>query len=271
MRLTQYLNEETIGTVIAKLQRECSQIIKVYQQNNAYFFRGINGNPEFAVKKAMHPDRNPKDTPLYFHTWMNEWFQQHFGWLVRNGISATPIAFQARDYGALHMFFPKNGFQYVWNPIVGDVTQIMPNDDWASTWRKLEGAALDNKKLQKDDFNKFLTYIANTPHPDLKKVIEIWNFLDPTEVEFFEDRINSIINVWHNFFFKYFVKYTDKDLKKALLVRKLNKKFSAEVMFNSPTYYLINLDYPMLERDVLYETIENGFNFTKGSIEKWIK
>jgi len=123
MRLNNYLNEELEKTY-NKIKKECSTIIDFYKAwtgREHFFWRGSHKHWSWD-KITPRTDRQPKDLPQQLHDELNWDFNQKFGWKVRSeGVFVTSSREQARTYGKPYIFFPANGFKYVFNPKITDL------------------------------------------------------------------------------------------------------------------------------------------------------
>jgi hypothetical protein len=139
MRLKSYITEvkdlsyEEIRTI---LERDCKEILQFYRYGRL-LYRGIrtNDSDPIFVTKTPRDDRRPKDTSEYIHDYMNKLYKKKFGWEVRNGISVSNSFAQADAYGNVHVFFPVDGFKYVWHPDIYDFTNDFAGEhmsDWNS-------------------------------------------------------------------------------------------------------------------------------------------
>jgi hypothetical protein len=221
MRLNTYLTEAkkdptTPYQLIKKIQKECSQIIRLYQKKERVFYRGITSYRQWwKPRKARIRSRKPKDTPMGTHLWLNDFFKKKFGWEARNGVLATPnewtALYYAHDNNDLVMvFLPVNRYKFVYSPKVKDLYDTLPPE------LKYENPNLGTKLQTHDDAeNAYATSSSS-------------------EIEFFTDDMHT---------------YTDKNLGNAF-------NSGSEVMFKPKAYYLIPIvdeykGYPFEAEDIL--------------------
>ena len=133
MRLGKYLEKEReeAEKIVDLLMKDCKPFLteikgglKTY---GGYLYRGIRGGakilPGFTCLGEVKPrkDRKPKDTPFYISRDFDIVFKDKFGWRPRSqGVFVTSDQFEARDYGLVHLFFPKGTYKYVWSLEVKD-------------------------------------------------------------------------------------------------------------------------------------------------------
>lgn len=120
MRLINYINEGSIKEK-KELEKNCSQMIKLYQKYEKFLYRAVKGSKDFIKKKSRVEKRNPRDMPEGIHNKLNLIFKKKFGWPVRNGIFVSGSASSIEEYGHTYAFFPKNGFKYCWSPKIRDL------------------------------------------------------------------------------------------------------------------------------------------------------
>ncbi len=143
LRLTRYISESgqlysiddlSVEDIASQLQKECGQIIQEYSSVQGFLLRGIkniNRDKILAVKLGRGGvERQPRDTALHVHDWLNDEFESRFGWRVRNGISTTSSWSTASGYGGgnVYVFFPANGYKFCWSPAIQDLTLSLPSD-----------------------------------------------------------------------------------------------------------------------------------------------
>ena len=158
MRLEKYLAEQDfniyegpVRTWLGEIERECSQIIKIYKKTLGYLWRGISrysvvNQAEIKITNMKKPlsitprtAREPKDMPWDIHEFLDTLFKKYFGWNVRSeGVFTTTSRRQAGTFGTPVVVFPVDGFKYVYHPQVGDLFShmedehlLLPAEDWA--------------------------------------------------------------------------------------------------------------------------------------------
>jgi hypothetical protein len=130
MRLDRYLVEVRkkepsidITPYLDTIEKECSKILRVYKQADAFLYRGVNEKGKFLEKKGRTKVRVPRDTPIEYHRFLNKIFLEKMGWKVRDGISTTPQRGWASFYGMGHtyIFLPTDKYKFAWSPKYGDL------------------------------------------------------------------------------------------------------------------------------------------------------
>ena len=220
MRLRQYMNELTykptmagvVSDVTTFLKKQCSSIIDVYKKTNNVLYRGITygkyGEPMLLVTKKMHKEeRFPKDMASEVHEWMNKYFNEVVGWPIRNGISTTPSNSQAEDYGKAMIFFPQNRWKYAYLPDVDDLYSKQPHPP-----------ASDSDY----NFGKFMDDISNGIEPP-----------EPPGYNWYVDEWQDFFEILESVRFG----ADNSGLSNAI------RTAPGEIMFNSPNYWLLNLDH----------------------------
>jgi hypothetical protein len=116
--------KESNEDIIKILEKDCSQILSVLKKNKKYLYRGTKKRHEGLKVFTTRDDRKPRDTKPWLHELIDEAFKKEFGWSVRKeGVFATSDWNEANLYGGrVNLFFPFNGYKYVWGEGVTDLT-----------------------------------------------------------------------------------------------------------------------------------------------------
>lgn len=142
MRLKKYINEihlpswdEEVGPVIPKIQKNCKQILPVYKKTGMKFFRGVFGVVDNWIERKPRRNRLPMNTPGHLHDIVDSVFKKRFGWKVRSeGVFVTSDVGSADSYGFPCVFFPFDGFKFIWSPKIDDL--YMEIDVFFKKWLK---------------------------------------------------------------------------------------------------------------------------------------
>ncbi len=122
---------------------ECSDIIDLYRKTGGLFYRGVNYDLDIIEKKYPRNNRQPLNTKREMSEVFDAAFKEYFGWEARSeGVFATSDFYECGLYGnTTGIFFPKNGFKYIWSPKINDLYLFSsfssPND-------KIFGVIRDN-------------------------------------------------------------------------------------------------------------------------------
>lgn len=82
----------------------------------------VNGKVRTCLIKNVRQNREPLDTPRQISTWVDDAFEEIFGWKPRSqGLFCTGSLFQTTDYGQAFQIFPMGKFKYVWSPDITDM------------------------------------------------------------------------------------------------------------------------------------------------------
>lgn len=151
-RLRNYIAEEQIVStkfaqerdkIFNNIRKNCSQILDIYKTTinrsalkGGLLYRGLKKKVKMGEVKTgrLEKGRIPKDTPVVVHNWLNEQFKKRFGWSVRDGVPVTTAYGQAQGYGEVYIFFPFNGFKYVYSDEVLDLYTDLPGIADADPW-----------------------------------------------------------------------------------------------------------------------------------------
>jgi hypothetical protein len=170
--VTEALSEKDIEDVTYHLEKECSQILKVYKkrwkanENRPILWRGV-GNRELTIlkKKSHIKDRKPMSTGADMHNWLNTQFQKQFGWPVRNGVGTSGERNQSSTYGKPYIFFPLNNFKFAWSPKVwdlwSDIEKHMPMLNKSQSTLEIPPKYGPEKNLFKEKIEPLLDHYTN--------------------------------------------------------------------------------------------------------------
>lgn len=102
--------------------------------NHCFFYRGIS-SVESIIEKKPRMDRRPKDSHIKLTAWMDDAFESKFHWRPRSeGVFATGSGEMANGYGhQVYMFFPSNGFKFIWSPEISDIYRDLHFGDYYDT------------------------------------------------------------------------------------------------------------------------------------------
>jgi hypothetical protein len=135
MRLDRYLNEISMKALqrryeeskidimqyLDTIEKDCSKILRVYQNAGGFLYRGVSEKRDFVEKKGRTGVRKPKDTDIEYHRFFNKFFKEKFGWKVRDGISTTNQWHATSRYGETYIFLPTDRYKFAWSPKYGDL------------------------------------------------------------------------------------------------------------------------------------------------------
>jgi hypothetical protein len=132
MKFETYIKEENradekikyqLTSLRETIKKECSQFIKEFDY---LLFRGVILQSPLFRKYVPRTDRRPLDTPKEIHDILDAAFQKKFGWKVRSeGVFTTPSFTLSSVYGDSVIFFPIDGYKYVFSKTVSDVTTYL--------------------------------------------------------------------------------------------------------------------------------------------------
>lgn len=127
MRFKEYLNEQNDGNIkeiLEKIKKDCQPFLKDLKKASPLDDLLYSGRKksESAFKGTVRKNRNPKDTPLDVHNWLDNWFEENFGIKARsNSIITTGDSDVAKGYGNLYVIFPIGNYEIIWSPRINDL------------------------------------------------------------------------------------------------------------------------------------------------------
>ena len=126
MKLKQYLIKEDINKIKFLLERDCSQFLK--ESKRILLYRGVSEKKDLTLKELgiiklkSRQDRKPTNTPLFLHQKIDQLFFKKFKIKPRsNGIFVSSSFDTSSIYGESYLFFPFNGYKYIWSSRVTDL------------------------------------------------------------------------------------------------------------------------------------------------------
>ena len=127
------------------LIKQCTPFLNILRGGKKVLFRGSSVTAKnvglIKQKSFLNTNRKPKDTPKWLHDYLNKKMSDIAGWPVRNGVSVTPEAWQAQDYGTLNLFFPIGKFEWAFLSGVYDLYAKLN-----SVIRNVAAAILEDEK-----------------------------------------------------------------------------------------------------------------------------
>jgi hypothetical protein len=210
MKLLKFLTEETSTEDIIRKLKGCTQILKEYDLSNAVFFRGLEvRKPDFQEKQSRLKERRPMNSRIQVHEWLNSWFMEKFGWPARNGVFVTSSLKNSQTYGRPFVFFPENGYKYLFSTQVTDLYDFISGSmvrdgkvtdeakklllKWLPTYGEFSlHAALGAKVEVMFKTDKY--YALSTVIPDFPDIMQELNLLYPAKVIYEEISSKSWFN-----------------------------------------------------------------------------
>jgi len=142
MRLREYIieyNKSSDQEVWLNLKKNCSEIIKFYKKMTPppigrMFYRFMKVSiPDY---KVFIPPKNrePLSSAPWIQKMVDDALEERFGWRPRSSgvfaLSLYPGLFappqEISDYGKTYMFFPYDGYEYIWSEKISDLYLIFP-------------------------------------------------------------------------------------------------------------------------------------------------
>lgn len=274
MRLTNYLTEETledieqekklVNEMIETLEHDCSEIISVYKKANGFLYRGSKKSIKMYDYITPRPDRQPKDTPQIYHDMIDDIFKKKYGWRARSeGVFASGEV-MAKEYGKAYLFFPVNGYKYLWSEKIQDLYSdvvenfdLFTNEHWAE-WSEEYGYKTGNGHWIGDNDGEYKTINDITKISDWTETKNwVENGRDIFSVKFkdavwigFTWEPEIYYDVWltdheEELFYKYLTDkldintYENTNLEQCIRKNQIDYN-QREAMFKCKGYYLVN-------------------------------
>jgi hypothetical protein len=214
MRLLEYVsqidkkNEELKYDITEKLINDCSEFLevleKIHNNINNCLWRGSHRGTKDIDKFIPRIDRIPTDTAEWLHNEWDKMFKEKFGWKARSeGVFVTSRYSFASGFGnAAHLFFPFDGYKFIWSPNIEDMTVAIGGGKHADDNRKREliKKSIEEIKAYKNSdleeaieseheimFKCHSYYLVNRDKISIKELIEIYKSkeqVNPNQQEF---------------------------------------------------------------------------------------
>lgn len=126
MRFDDYLSEGISQAEFDQFAKDTTQWFG--EMTDGRLWRGSKRKVKGITKMVPRPDRTPRDAPLDVHNEFDKAFKKGFGWKTRSqGVFAATTP-EVDTFGKPYLFYPVNGYKYVWSPGIGDLTLELNRD-----------------------------------------------------------------------------------------------------------------------------------------------
>lgn len=143
--LTESLDAATIEELNEYIRAHCRPALDLIQQQDVVFYRGLSksslteliedypGPGEMKAGEVMvRKDRRPRNTPQFAHDFIDEWFNERFGFKARSeGLFVIGNPAEATGYGTACIVLPIGEFSTYSSTKIEDLTQkLFPDHNW---------------------------------------------------------------------------------------------------------------------------------------------
>lgn len=225
-------NEIEQQKIIDILEKECSEIIRIYRKSKRFFYRGIRSNFVF-LKKQYPRKRKPMNIDNLISQLVDSALDD-IGMNAKreNSVFVTSSQSQALSYGNLYLFFPKNNFSFTYS-------------------KKINDLFLDLKKIYNDSrFNRYgVIFFKDMPY-----------HITIDEDIFFDKLKNEIIDFLKTRKYKkYFLLLKEIKNSKNLydLIQTVKKNYFFYELYNFVEQYLKNNTISFEQSDYLKKIFKN--------------
>jgi hypothetical protein len=240
MRLQTYLNETIdpyiVNSIWKKLTKDCMPFLKELKKSNSprdkFFYRGFHGGNLYSEidKKKVRNNREPSDTPLAIHNYLNKEFKKKFGWNVRGeGSFATSDKERAGGYGTPFLFFPVGKYKYVWSEEVSDLYAYLGGHHLKYTVDALNGVVYD---IENDYYNE-----PTDTEESKMTLLDYTKFRIKETIDEFEKSVNRAMST-----------YKSNNMRDAMISQ-------SEVVFKCKEYYAVKTVYALPLYDLMEKEI----------------
>ena len=119
MKLFEYLK---VHDDMDDVMGNCGEYIKAAKHTGMFLYRGSKTNSYEDVSYIVpRTNREPKSSSIEFHDFCDKYFLKKFGWAARSGGVFAKTGHISRIYGTPYLFFPVDGFKFIWSPKVSDL------------------------------------------------------------------------------------------------------------------------------------------------------
>lgn len=114
-------NNDNFENIIKILEDNCSQFLDELSKGSRLLYRGFDSKVEY-IKVEVNKNREPRDMDASISRYIDSGFNDKFGLRPRTqGTFATKNLDVAKTYGNPFLFFPSNGYKYLWNENIDDL------------------------------------------------------------------------------------------------------------------------------------------------------
>lgn len=246
------LNNLAPEEVARRIAKECSEFIKesgfhietsssARTQSSPYRMRNVLYRGSYSVlrdstviKFRGNKERVPKDSSRQLHELLDEFLESNFGFPYRSkGTFTTNAEATANSYGGVRIFFPKNGYSYVYSEIIFDAYVAFQNTNINSF---VPGNA--------DMFNE----VVDDMHHEMTEIYEELGADDDYSYDkFLKDFEDGRLPLSQEIWFEIVDKWLNANKRKLYKDSGLSEIVQArgnsgtEIMFKCDEYYLVSM------------------------------
>ena len=136
MRLERYIKEGSSDVwkeIQEVLTKDCMEILYFYRDANSRtphwspMLRGTRDSIPTYKKYDMKGGRQPRNTDIDIHHMLDVMFLKAFGWRARSESVFATFSDPGDLYGNTYMFFPFDGYRFLYNPKIKDLWTKVPD------------------------------------------------------------------------------------------------------------------------------------------------
>lgn len=174
--------------IVETIQRDCTQILSVYQAARKVFYRGVHGNSQAVIVKNIRTDRKAvggeaeQEKHNVLVNWMIEkGYHSHRG----NSIFCTGNQNVAYDWGSPYVVFPVDGWYANWTQGISETTYSYHK--YHELWWEARQDARENGFTVEGAYKALLNHsLKQNPIIDTNDISKVANYLseNPYEIMF---------------------------------------------------------------------------------------
>lgn len=147
-----------IASFIKLVKTECSDAWDAYHRTNKLLCRGVKNAHNISMFHGLtRNSRNPMSTSRGEQDHIDMALKKYgFTALRSNSIYCTADEGDAKSYGELFIIFPKNGFDFTWSPVIGDLYLDMRRSGIANATTMSYEEIIEQFQFRKDRFDEAL-------------------------------------------------------------------------------------------------------------------
>jgi hypothetical protein len=113
------------------LIKDCMEILKFYHMmaftsHTDLLQRAVSASIPTIEKRTSRTDRRPKDMEEEIHDLLDKYFLKQHGWKARSEGTFATFAWPGQIYGQTYLFFPFDGYKFLYNPDIADLWAKIP-------------------------------------------------------------------------------------------------------------------------------------------------
>lgn len=124
MKFKTYLNEvneKEINEVVSLIEKNCKEYLKYFYKNKTALISGRKYENSDFIDKEIRKNREPLDSPLFLHEFLDSIFNKKFGKKLRSESMFCKSDGDVRHYGNKYIIFPIGKYNLYYSNTIRDL------------------------------------------------------------------------------------------------------------------------------------------------------